>query len=168
MDLGEIRIQRHRFGELVPRSGKIGDVHLGTAQHQVRLRGVSVTQNAVNQNLPLLDLLISDVSCPQHVRDGEIVRMRLALRFENANYFLLLPHAQIAIAKQEHGLMIVGVLRVNSDQQVRRFGDAAHFVVCQRQIEPGSGMRRRLLQSDLVLHDRLLKAAQTSQCSAQV
>ena len=89
--------------------------------------------------------------------------MSLDLRFEDADYVLFLAHAEIAVAEQQHRLMIVRVLGMDSDQERRSFCYATHFVVREREIEPGSSMRGRLLQSDLVFRDRLLKAPQTSQ-----
>ena len=164
----KIRIQHDGFGEFIPRAGKIGNIHFGAAQHQVRLGRVAVTQNSVYQDLSLLDLMVTNPRRSKHVGDGCIIWMLPLLRLQHANDVFLPSHSQIAVAQQQHSLFVRRVLGVDPGQFPRCFRDATHFVVHQGEVEPGCRQRRGLLQGGLIFRDSLFKPAQPGQSSSQV
>ena len=113
VDFRQVRIQSNRLGELIAGPGIIGDPHLRCAQHQVRFCRISVSQNPIDQDLPLGHPFLANQRRAQKIGDGQIVWVFPLLRLQDRDDILLPAQAHVAVASRSSCLMVVGLLAVN-------------------------------------------------------
>ena len=134
----------------------------------MRFCRIAIAENSIDQYLTFVDLLVTNQRGPQQICNSLIIWMLHFLRVENANDIFILPHSQVAIAKDQSRLVICRILGVDPCKFRRGVGDSSHLVVRQREIEPRVWQTRRLPQGGLVLGNGLLEASQARQRRTQV
>src|ERR1700733_333931 len=99
MGLRQIGIESNGLGELVARSGEVGSLELGAAEHQMRFGGLAIAQNAIHEILAFRQLVVADESRAQKVGNRKILWVLALRRPQYANHLLVLAHSQIAVAQ---------------------------------------------------------------------
>jgi hypothetical protein len=165
---GELRIELDRAREVVPGRGGLRRHETRHAHEQAGLRGITGTEDEVDEDLTARRLLVEDEGHAHQVGDGVVVGGGRLENREGLDDLLELSHAEVAVGEKEARVLVVGLARDHLVELLGRFPDLPGLVEGQGEVEPYGRARGIEGQGLAVLIDGLLVAALVGQGRAQI
>ena len=168
VDVGQVRIQLRCFAQVRERVRVFEGVQLGRAEQQAGFRRIALPQDAVEDALSEVRLLVAQQCRAEHVRNREIVLVLVFDRSQQLDHFGVLALAQPAVAQQEDDLPVARLLLVQTSEFRRGARDLVRLVVGQRQVQRDGKVMGASLESFAVLGDGFGVAAGASKRRSEV